>query len=229
MEILFSENEWADNSFMNVISATETSAGVAYCGLPMSLLTGLVKLMTKAECVTTSVSCCQGPAGEIGPPGQQGNPGVQVPYQHKKTSLIHLLHILWVYSSHKDQLQMYTITCQHLHKHISSLSFLVALKLFRNPVACHQNVFRIQGCCLSRYKVSTKQQQNVILKWHQRWSYKEDLIIFSIFQHVNNPSNHPSSHKDIHTYCSWLFHTHIIGPQTQAKPQLPAFSQLCDT
>ena len=46
----------------------------------------------EAECVTISVCCCQGPAGEIGPPGQQGNPGVQVLNQ-KTTTVLSLLRV----------------------------------------------------------------------------------------------------------------------------------------
>ncbi len=44
--------------------------------------------------MTTSVSCCQGPAGEIGPPGQQGNPGVQV--------RVHPIHLFKSYRHASD-------------------------------------------------------------------------------------------------------------------------------
>lgn len=48
----------------------------------------IINIRFKFQCVCEwlGVIVVQGPAGEIGPPGQQGNPGAEVPYQHNATS-----------------------------------------------------------------------------------------------------------------------------------------------
>lgn len=46
-----------------------------------------------SECEWLHVVVVQGLAGEIGPPGQQGNPGAEVPYQHNAVS--HEKAVLW--------------------------------------------------------------------------------------------------------------------------------------
>lgn len=49
------------------------------------------------KCVTTNASFSQGPLGEIGPPGQQGNPGLQV---------FKNFQLKWPYSSYRFHLLM---------------------------------------------------------------------------------------------------------------------------